>query len=379
MKPLAFHITKGFEELVDRVHEAAFDERFPANGKFIKLTRGDRAYWYHTSYDPDRPSKQRSRYAGAVGDPAVDALVAAHSHLHADHKARKELASSMRQSGLPAPDGLVGELALKFQKAGLFQAGAVLVGFVAYQCYGGLLGARLDGARHRTPNIALGQDRRMALAIAWGGQPPIDFEAILRQVDPSFRADFNSMRSNAGLTRYQNDTQYSVDLLTAHARPDQDGGSPIKTPHLEGGALQPLDSMAFLIKEPVRSVLLHGAGAAIVAPHPARYAIHKILVSQIRSHSREATTKTAKDLTQASELLRALAHARNLANIADAWNELRATPEWRKRLAIGALALDEDALGILADAVRRNGGDDFGPTGDPAFYLSAEVAPRGKK
>ncbi len=379
MRPLPFHVTTGFADLVDRVHGAAFDERFPANGKFIKLSRGDRAYWYHTSYDPDRPSKQRSRYAGAVGDPAVDALVAAHSRLHADYKARKELASSMRQSGLPAPDGLVGELALKFQKVGLFQAGAVLVGFVAYQCYGGLLGARLDGARHRTQNIALGQDRQVALAIAWGGQPPIDFEAILRQVDPSFRLDLNSMRSNAGSRRYQNDTQYSVDLLTADARPDRDGGSPIKTSHLEGGALQPLDSMAFLIKEPVRSVLLHGAGAAIVAPHPARYAIHKILVSQIRSLSREAKTKTAKDLTQASELLRALAHARNLANIADAWNELRATPEWCKRLAVGALALDEDALDILADAVRRHGGEDFGPSGDPALHLRAEIAPRGRK
>ncbi len=235
MRPLPFHVTTGFADLVDRVHGAAFDERFPANGKFIKLSRGDRAYWYHTSYDPDRPSKQRSRYAGAVGDPAVDALVAAHSRLHADYKARKELASSMRQSGLPAPDGLVGELALKFQKVGLFQAGAVLVGFVAYQCYGGLLGARLDdGARHRTQNIALGQDRQVALAIAWGGQPPIDFEAILRQVDPSFRLDLNSMRSNAGSRRYQNDTQYSVDLLTADARPDRDGGSPSRRRTLKG-------------------------------------------------------------------------------------------------------------------------------------------------
>jgi len=75
MKPLPFHITMGFADLVDRVHEAAFDERFPANGKFIKLARGDRAYWYHIAYEPERPSKQRSRYAGVVGDPAVDALV----------------------------------------------------------------------------------------------------------------------------------------------------------------------------------------------------------------------------------------------------------------------------------------------------------------
>lgn len=376
MKPLPFHVVTGFADLVDRVHDAAFDDRFPANGSFVKIQRGERAYWYHMAYDASAPSKQRSRYAGPVGDPKVDALVAAHGRLHDDHKMRKALASSMRQAGLPAPDGIEGELALAFQKAGLFQAGAVLVGSVAYQSYGGVLGVRLDGAHHRTQDLDLAQDRSIALHVSWSGEQLGDFEAILKAVDPTFAPDFNPAHPQAGPTRYKNASQYRIDLLTGHLASDRNRTKPVPSPSVAGATLQPLEAMDFLIEQPTRSVLLHQAGAAVVVPHPARYAVHKMLVSQIRSLSSEAT-KSAKDLAQASELLRALAHARKQADVADAWTDLRSRPKLRRRLAAGALALDMDALAILAEAVRRHGGPDFPEGRNSEEFLRSDLAPKG--
>jgi hypothetical protein len=373
LKPLPFHIATGFADLVERVHEAAFDERFPANGSFVKMARGERTYWYHMSYNPETPSRQRSRYAGAVGDPKVDAMVAAHGRLRADHKSRKALASSMRQSGLPSPDGLEGELALAFQKAGLFQAGAVLIGSVAYQTYGGILGVRLDGSHHRTQDMDIAQDRQVALHVAWAGQRLEDFESILKGIDPSFRPDLNPMWPESGPTRYRNDSQYKVDLLTEHLSSDRNRGKPIDSLITPGMALQPLDMMDYLIQRPIRSVLLHDAGAAVVVPDPARYAIHKIVVSQSRSESGEAT-KSAKDLFQVSELIRALRHARKDGDLADAWSAMwQQKAKWRRRLIYGALELEEDALQGLAAAVMRHGEKPFRNGSDPAEDLHREL------
>ena len=369
MKPLPFHIVTGFADLVDRAHDAAFDDHFPANGSFVKMKRGAQSYWYHMAYDPKAPNKQKSRYAGPAGDPQVDALVASHGKVHADHKARKAVASSMRQSGLPSPDGLEGELALAFQKAGLFQAGAVLVGSVAYQCYGGLLGVRMDGAYHRTQDKDLAQDREIALHVAYGNQRLDDFGAILKRVDPTFEPDFNPMRPQDGPTRYSNSAQYRVDLLTTHLRTDRDRSAPVIVPGLPGSASQPLDLMHYLIGQPVRSILLHDAGVAVKVPEPSRYAMHKIVISQMRSLSSEGS-KSTKDLMQASELIRSLQHARRSADMAAAWNAMFGEkPKWRKKLAAGALGIDEDALGHIAAAVIRHGGEPFRDHENPAQIL----------
>jgi len=47
-------------------------------------------------------------------------------------------------------------------------------------------------------------------------------------------------------------------------------------------------------------VALYGSGVPIVVPQPARYAVHKPIVAQIRSH---ASARRAKDLAQARELI----------------------------------------------------------------------------
>lgn len=369
MKALPFHIVTGFSDLVERSHEMAFDHQFPENGKFLVMARAGRGYWYHIAHDPAMPNKQKSRYAGPVGDDRIEALVASHREANAAYKARKASASSMRQSGLPTPDALEGALALEFQKAGLFQGGAVLVGSVAYQCYGGLLGVRLDGAHHRTQDLDIAQDREIALHVASGDQKLEDFETILKRVDPSFSPQFNPMRPKDGPTRYKNDRQYRVDLLTSHLKTDRDRSAPVTVPSLPGVSLQPLDLMDYLIEEPVRSVLLHETGVAVTVPDPCRYAMHKIAISQMRAGSDDAS-KSAKDLSQVSELLRALIYAKRYSGIASAWNVLfDEKPKIRTKLITGALSLDQDALGHLSEAVIRFGGNPFIEGEDPAKLL----------
>ncbi len=51
---------------------------------------------------------------------------------------------------------------------------------------------------------------------------------------------------------------------------------------------------------------LYGSGVEIVVPQPSRYAVHKLVVAQVRAHS---SAKRAKDLAQSRELIEALAES----------------------------------------------------------------------
>jgi len=80
-------------------------------------------------------------------------------------------------------------------------------------------------------------------------------------------------------------------------------GQPQALPALRTDA-QPLRFLDFLIHEPEPAVILHHAGIFVQVPTPARYAVHKLIVSRRR---REGLAKRDKDIQQASVLLEVLA------------------------------------------------------------------------
>ena len=65
--------------------------------------------------------------------------------------------------------------------------------------------------------------------------------------------------------------------------------------------LQPLKFMEYLLED-IQQVALFGAEGAVIAnvPHPARYALHKLIVFAERSAMRRP--KASKDLKQAGAL-----------------------------------------------------------------------------
>jgi hypothetical protein len=369
MQPLSPPLKIAFADLIDSAHEKALNDRFPLNGTFHKLTRSGKEYWYHVMRDPTAPSGRRTTYAGAVGNPDVNALVEQHGHAHLRYKLQKQSAAMLRRAGLPTPDPIEGKLTRAFQKAGLFQGGAILVGSVAYQSYGGILGVKLAGDLHRTQDIDLAQDREIALHVGHTGQKFEDFQEILKSVDPSFTPALNPSHPTSAPTRYVNATDYKVDLLTAHRNSDSDRSVPVTLPIMPGASLQPLELMGFLIKNPIRSVLLYEEGVAVVVPEPARYAIHKVTLSQMRNIWGDAG-KAAKHRTQASELLKAVDHAGRSGELTEAWSEVwNAKSKWRSCLARGTLALPDDAIDVIARTTIRYGEEPFREGESPVATL----------
>ena len=92
-------------------------------------------------------------------------------------------------------------------------------------------------------------------------------------------------------------------------------------PALGGAAAFPLHLLDFLIRQPIRAVLLHGAGVPVVVPSPERYAVHKLIVGSRRIEDRDVMAKSAKDRLQARSIFEAMIKNRQNADFASAYME----------------------------------------------------------
>ena len=75
-----------------------------------------------------------------------------------------------------------------------------------------------------------------------------------------------------------------------------------------------------LISDPVKGAVIDGGGILVNVPQPARFALHKLIVSRERPVT--AHTKAAKDLAQAAQLFAVLIGERP-GDLLLAWDELK--------------------------------------------------------
>lgn len=192
-----------------------------------------------------------------------------------------------------------------------------------------------------------------------------DVEKLLKDLDPSFAPVFDPSRPTLP-TGYRNNHGFNVEFLTPNRSDANFEKTLVKLPALGDVGAQPLRYLDFLIRQPIRSVLLHDAGIGVVVPAPARYAVHKLIVATRRSAS-IAAAKSTKDIDQAAELIEAMSSVRQNVDLGFAWMEAwERGPSWRRRLALGALRLPDEPFKTLSagvvDAARLdwNDPDKFG-------------------
>jgi len=218
--------------------------------------------------------------------------------------------------------------------AGLFRSGAVLVGTAAYLVSEALVGRRLP-----SPTLMTGDVDIITASVAIATDPPERFETVLRRADRTFEG-VPQLDARAPPSRFRNAGGYLVDLLTPkRSRWDP---HPVELAGLDAGAA-PLQHLAWLIEDPVRTVALWGAGVLINVPQPPRFAVHKLILAQRRDAS--GRLKRAKDLAQASALVAAL-RTHDPYGLEDALRDAASRGErgWRAPLR---RSLEE--LGIEAD------------------------------
>jgi hypothetical protein len=93
-----------------------------------------------------------------------------------------------------------------------------------------------------------------------------------------------------------------------------------------------------------------GSGVLVNLPDPARFALHKLIVAEVRPAA--FSTQTRKDLLQSEALLRLLLTDRP-RDVRDAWRELeRRGRGWTSRAKRSITRLDPLVQSRLADATR---------------------------
>lgn len=234
-------------------------------------------------------------FIGKVGDAPAERQVESLRRGMALAKHRRKLVSLLRQAGLAAPYKTIGATLDALAHAGLFNAGAVLIGTAAYMMTGPLVGYFLPA-----PTLMTGDLDLATANLALSAEPPEPLEAILRRGDPTFQSVMQ-LDPRKPPSRFSTADGFLVDLIAPTRRKADTNPLPMK--ELNAGAA-PLQHIDWLISEPVPTIALWGAGVAVNVPQPARFAVHKLILAQKRDAGMRL--KRQKDLAQADALIEAL-------------------------------------------------------------------------
>jgi hypothetical protein len=335
-------------ELLERTLDAQFDADFDETGTFVKQTAKERTYWY---YQPSaRKSSTRERkYVGPVDDPDITRRVENFARIKDDYQRRRKIVSTLvRDARLFRPDSRVGDLVEALWKAGIFRLRACLVGTIAYQTYGTVLGYRLTGAAMQTGDIDLAQFHSVSVAVEDTIPPILE---VLRGVDDSFRP-VPQLGDEHGASRYQGSGGLRVELLTPNRGSDEHMGRPARMPAMGGAAAEPLRFLDFLIHEPVRTVMLHKGGIPVLVPDPARFAVHKLIVAARRNMGNQ---KDLKDLGQAERLGQAFSALARAEELQEIFKEARERgPAWREALDASLARMKKLGMTEMPALLRRS-------------------------
>lgn len=325
-------------ELGQRSLDAAWSSDFPPDGRFTPVTVKQRRYWY---FDQSDGGGGRTRhYVGPANDPEIAKRVEEFKAQKNDLRARRRMVSTLtREGGMVAPDRLSGDIIEALASGGLFRLRGILIGTVAFQTYAGILSVRLPGHSIMTGDTDIAQDFAISHEVD-DSMPPI--LELLQAVDPTFRP-IPHRSGQAASSSFQNNDGYKVEFLTSNRGSDYTA-QPAKMPALGGASADPLRFFDFLVRDPVRTVVLHKSGIPVTVPDPSRYAVHKLIVASRRHSVGQSAVKRDKDVRQAAILIEALLQTRRSSDLALAYNEAwQRGDAWRTSIRAGAAMLsDED-------------------------------------
>ena len=344
LRRLPLTVQTTYADLLSRLQE---DTVLELGGTPVLRERSGRKYWYSVQRLADHTVE---RYLGPDTKEVrarVEQAEKVREDLRQREKQRGRLTRMCREGGLPRVDAQTGKVLLALSKAGIFRLRAVIVGTHAFRCYPGLLGVEVSEAHAVTEDIDVAAFHSVSIALDDRLDPAL--AEALERIGPFVPRP--SLHQQPTGWRNQ-ESGVLVELLTPNEGPDRD--EPLELPALGAYAL-PLRFLDYLIHGPVQAAALYRSGILINVPQPARYAVHKLIVSTRRGSS--AAAKATKDIDQSAALIRVLAEDRP-DELEDALVEARERgPSWREAVDRGTRRLPRDAKTALEKAVGQHVAD----------------------
>lgn len=300
------------------------------SGSFSFKTIKGHKYWYYQYTEPS--GKLRQIFVGPDNE-AVRSLIQQKDQPSAAQNLAPLAASAV---ALGCADVLPKHLRVirRLSEYGFFRAGGVLIGTHAFLAYGNMLGVQW-GDSSRTQDIDFAHaGKNLALAL------PSNIEVQTHEAIESLQMGLlpiSGLKSKAGATYLApRDPGFRLDFLTTLHRGGEEN---YEHPQLHV-TLQPLKFMEFSLVQVQQAVLFNAEGAVVVnIPHPARYALHKLIVYG----EREGTfaSKSGKDLIQAASLLEYFKENRTW-EIKEAYEDLiKRGKGWTSRFERGLAAIEK--------------------------------------
>lgn len=294
------------------------------SGSFATKTVRGKPYWYFQYTEP--AGKLRQVYVG----PDTDAVRALRERI-GQPSARQSLGPLARSAAalgcaevLPRQMRVIQRLA----EYGFFKAGGVLIGTHAFLAYGNMLGVHWSDAS-RTQDLDFAHAGKN-LAIALPGNFEVNTGPAIKSLEMGL-LPVTSLTGKAGATYLSpKDPEFRIDFVTTLHRGKED-----TFVHAQlGVTLQPLKFMEYSLENVQQAALVAGDRVAVVnLPHPARYALHKLIVYGERQGA--FAVKSNKDLVQAGLLLTRLKEIRQW-EVDEAWTDLLGRGKgWKDRVKRG--------------------------------------------
>lgn len=260
---------------------------------FSRKTVKSRFYWYltlrldgkkiQTYIGPDTP-EQRER---------IDARRDTWAQGTAQARERRSLIRHLAGNGAFAPTPAAGKLLVMLSEGGVFRAGGVLVGTLAFNAYANMLGIQWGkpGAL-RTQDIDIASSLSIALPSSSTDLKDLTEREIGFSAVPS-------LLWKAPSASYSGAGQH-IDFLTPMI------GKPQRPVFVENFSVyaEPLRYLDFITENAQAAVMLAKGGALVNVPDPGRFALHKLVVSTRRPSA--MASKADKDVAQAAMLIEAL-------------------------------------------------------------------------
>ncbi|WP_244106279.1 GSU2403 family nucleotidyltransferase fold protein [Paraburkholderia phenazinium] len=291
-------------------------------GSAAQKTVDGKTYLYWRVYLASGKHKETS--LGRAGEPDTEAALEARLLESAEMRALGADVQVLRKAGFAAADNSSALTIATLFNAGIFGHGGVLVGSHAFGALLNSLGVHLP-TNYRTEDIDIGSAGTISVAIP----EERSFLDILRDSSLPF-LEVPELDSRRPSTSFKARGQpLKVDLLV----PGTEAYETRPLPHLRAHATG-LPYFKYLVSNPAQGFVLGKEHAIpVMLPDPARFALHKLIVSTLRTASH--ALKADKDRRQAAVLIDAL---------------MEKFPEW---LAAASDSLEEAARPRVAVAAAR--------------------------
>lgn len=307
----------------------------------LRTNQNGAQFYVHRFYDGS--SIQRETYIGKVGEceAEIDELRSKIAEVKALVPELRLLIREGFQSADPKPYATLASLHLH----GLFAAGASMIGSHAFGVLINQLGIR--SAAYATEDVDVARNA----VLAFQRYPEKSFLDILRSSGINFvEVPAFDRKQPSTSFKQQGNSRFHVDLLVPSPN---DTIHIVEVPELTAHATA-LPYLAYLLKHTHIATLIAREGCCPVrVPSAERFAVHKLIVSQLRTN-RDA--KSSKDIFQAAVLLSALGEKFPGAMTSAAADLPTSAHSYFVRGAKQAMDLMKDhprALDELLEAMRR--------------------------